>query len=350
MDKVDGVYRNGGGAPSDVEGHAGRTACTERMKRVEVSERELLAAISKVLSGTGSEVVVGVGDDAAVLAPGTGELVITTDVLVEGVHFRRGLTSARDLGFKAIVVNVSDVAAMAASPRAAVCALTLSDEVDAAWTMELFGGMREACDEYALWLVGGNLARGSEVSLAVTVTGEVSPGRALLRSGARPDDVLAVTGSLGAAAAGLRLAQLRKTWDADERAAMAHHFRPVARVGEAQVLASHGATAMIDTSDGLTLDLSRLCEASGTGAALEPSEVPVAPAATLEEALAGGEDYELLVTLPDRDAVAAAAADLRAGFGVSLTVIGRIIEEGLVAVDRDGVQRPLQPEGWDHFA
>ena len=149
------------------------------------------------------------GDDAAVVAPGSGELVLTTDALVEGSHFSRSTASARDIGYKAIVVNVSDIAAMAASPRFALCALTLSDAVDAAWVMELFGGMREACDEHALSLVGGNLARGPEVTVAVTVTGEVAPGRAVTRAGARPGDVLVVTGSLGAAAAGLRLSSGR---------------------------------------------------------------------------------------------------------------------------------------------
>lgn len=319
------------------------------MRRVDVTERELLAAIRKVLSGTGPEVVVGVGDDAAVLSPGSGQTVITTDVLVEDVHFRRGLTSARDLGYKAVVVSVSDVAAMAASPRAAVCALTLPGDVDAAWTMELFGGMREACDEYALWLVGGNLAAGAQVSVAVTATGEVAPGHALLRSGAEVGDVVAVTGRLGASAAGLRLSDLHGGWDEDQRAAIGRHLRPVARVGEAQVLERCGATAAIDISDGLGRDLSRLCEASGLGVELDVREIPVAPAATLEEALAGGEDYELLATLPDAGAIAAAARELHERFGVPLTSIGRITASGLVAPDDAGHDRALASMGWDHF-
>ncbi|MEP7060653.1 MAG: AIR synthase related protein, partial [Actinomycetota bacterium] len=109
---------------------------------MDIGEQELLTAIGKVLSGSGPEVLVGVGDDAAVVRGGDGDQVITTDAMVEGTHFDRGQTSARDLGYKAVVVNLSDIAAMGASPRTAVCALTLSDDVDAAWTMELFGGMR----------------------------------------------------------------------------------------------------------------------------------------------------------------------------------------------------------------
>ena len=317
---------------------------------MDISEDALLGAIRKVLSGPGPEVRVGVGDDAAVVAPGTGDLVLTTDALVEGTHFTLPTTTARDLGYKAIVVNLSDVAAMAASPRYALCALTLSPSVDAAWVMELFGGMREACDEYALWLVGGNLARGSEVTVGVTAVGEVAPGRASTRSGAHPGDVLVVTGDLGAAAAGVRLAaHPPRAPSAEERAASRRLARPVARVGEAGVLAAHAASAMIDVSDGLALDLSRLCEASGVGARLEVGAVPVAAAATVAEALGGGEDYEILATLPDAAAATAAADDLREAFGVELTTIGTITGSGLVALTPDGDESPLQPTGWDHF-
>jgi thiamine-monophosphate kinase len=157
-----------------------------------------------------------------------------------------------------------------------------------------------------------------------------------------------VTGSLGGAAAGLRLASQR-SWTDDERDALRRQVRPTPRVGEAGVLASHGATSMIDLSDGLALDLSRLCDASGAGAHVELARVPAHPAATPQEALAGGEDYELLATLPSVEAVADARAQLADAFGVPLAEIGGIIEEGLVATDPAGGERPLDPEGWDHF-
>jgi thiamine-monophosphate kinase len=318
---------------------------------VDISEQELQAAIGKVLSGAGPEVAVGVGDDAAVVEAGAGHLVITTDVLVEGSHFRRATTSARDLGYKAVVVNVSDIAAVAASPRYAVCALTLSDDVDAAWTMELFGGMREACDEYALWLVGGNLARGPEISVAITVTGEVARGRAVLRSEASPGERLVVTGGLGAAAAGLRVATDGRVSSDEDRALLRAYFRPVARVGEGGVLARHGATSMIDVSDGLALDLWRVCMASGVGARLLLDRIPIAPGATEDEAMGGGEDYELLATLPGNNGVAAAGEELRDTFGVALTDIGETTEApSIVAVANDTIERPLDPRGWDHFA
>jgi thiamine-monophosphate kinase len=315
-----------------------------------LTEDELLEAIRRVLSGAGPEVRVGVGDDAAVLATTGGELVITTDAMVEDVHFVRGPSGGRDLGYKAIVVNVSDIAAMGASPRAAVCALTLPPDVETGWVMELFGGMREACDEYALWLVGGDLSRGRDVSIAIAVTGEVAPGRAVLRSGARAGDRVVVTGELGGSAAGLRLTRLRTMPDARQLASVRRHLRPTARVGEGGVLARHGATAMIDISDGLALDLSRLARASGVGAWLSMDDVPVAAGATMDDALGGGEDYELLATVPDADVVEAARTELKGSFGVTLTDIGRMVEGvGITAIQNDGMERPLEPTGWDHF-
>jgi thiamine-monophosphate kinase len=318
---------------------------------MDLSEEELLEAIRRVLSGAGTEVRVGVGDDAAVLAPTGGELVITTDMLVEDVHFDTGTVGARDLGHKAIVVNVSDVAAMAGSPRAAVCALVLPPATEAAWVMELFGGMREACDEYALWLVGGDLSSGRDVSIAVTVTGEVAPGKAILRSGARPGDRVIVTGDLGGSAAGLRLMSVRTAPAAMQLALIRRHVRPTARVGEARVLARHGVTAMIDVSDGLAIDLSRLARASGVGARLAIDDVPVSEGATMDDALGGGEDYELLATITEAAAVEAARSELKEAFGVGLTEIGRIEEGagGLTAIHGDGRERRLEPTGWDHF-
>jgi thiamine-monophosphate kinase len=247
-------------------------------------------------------------------------------------------------------VNVSDIAAMGASPRAAVCALTLPTDVETGWVIELFGGMREACDEYALWLVGGDLSRGREVSIAITVTGEVAPGKAVLRSGAGTGHRLVVTGELGGSAAGLRLTHLRTRPDARQLELVRRHLRPTARVGEGGVLARHGATAMIDVSDGLALDLSRLARASGVGARLSVDDVPVAEGATIDEALGGGEDYELLATLPDDEAVEAARIELKEAFGVTLTDIGRIVEGAdVTAIRRDGTDVPLEPTGWDHF-
>jgi thiamine-monophosphate kinase len=324
------------------------------------TEDELLSVIRKVLSGEGPGVVVGPGDDAAVLESGRGLTVATTDMLVEDVHFDRSTISARDLGAKSIAVNVSDIAAMAASPRYALISLALASGTDPAWVIELYGGMRTACDEYALSLVGGDLNRSDRVTISVTVIGEVARGRAVLRSGARPGDRVVVTGALGAAAGGLALARAghpaaTTPWG---RVLLESQYRPVARVGEGATLAQAGATAMMDLSDGLALDLSRLCAESAVGVRLQVDAVPVAPAlfelAEVIEvdpralAISGGEDYELLATI-DPGAIEPARAKLDDRFGVMLTDIGEITESELIAVDGDGRESPLEPRGWDHF-
>ena len=331
---------------------------------MELSEDQLIEAIARVLSGEEPGVVVGIGDDAAIVRPGSGQAVLTTDLLVEGVHFERGTISARDLGAKAITVNVSDIAAMAASPRYALVSLAVPAGIEAAWVIELYGGMRDVCAEHALALVGGDTNRADLVVLSVTVVGEVAPGRALLRSGAGAGDAIVVTGSLGGAAGGLTLSLaadasslLSQPW---ARALLEAFERPVARVGEAQVLARAGATAMMDLSDGLAKDLSRLCLASGVGARVRTANVPVAPALAagadalgvdaLHLALSGGEDYELLATMP-MNALEAATEELRDGFGVALTQVGEIVEgAGMIAVGPGGEERVLEPAGWDHFA
>jgi thiamine-monophosphate kinase len=330
------------------------------------TEDDLLATLRRVLSGAHPGVALGIGDDAAVVETGDGQALLTADVLVEGVHFDRRLIGPRDLGAKSIVVNVSDVAAMGGSPRYAVASVVLPPDADPAWAVELEAGMRAACDEYALALVGGDLSGGGQGVVSVTVMGVVARGRFVTRSGARTGDRVVVTGSLGASAGGLALARadaaaargsLGKEWG---RVLVDAHVRPVARVGEGQTLAGAGATAMMDVSDGVALDLSRLCAASGVGARVELDRVPVAPelqelarllpVEPLTLALSGGEDYELLATLPpDRVAEASAALDER--FGVPLTDVGEVTDgPGLTALGADGSEAPLEPKGWDHLA
>ena len=201
--------------------------------------------------------------------------------------------------------------------------------------------------------------------MAVAVTGEVPKDAAVTRAGARPGDRIVVTGSLGAAAGGFQLSRapasemgsaLTSAWGRDLLAAQ---FRPVARVGEGQTLAQRGASAMMDISDGLSLDLSRLCRESGVAATIRLADIPVAGGLSelvdlvhiqpMDLALSGGEDYELLATLPP-SAVSQAQDQLRERFGTPLTDIGEIQEgEGLTAVATDGTYSPLAPKGWDHF-
>jgi thiamine-monophosphate kinase len=254
---------------------------------------------------------------------------------------------------------------MGGSPRYGLASVGVSPAVEAPWVMELYGGMREAADEYAMSLVGGDTSRAERMLVSVTVVGEVATNRAVTRGGARAGDRLVVTGSLGTAAGGLRLAReqpeevkeiLGTGW---ARSLLQALERPSARVGEGQALARAGATAMIDLSDGLALDLWRLCRESAVGATVRAEDIPVAhplrELAAIEDldpmelALHGGEDYELLATIPPA-AVERVEADIGERFGTALTDIGEITEGSLVLEGPDGRQRPLEPRGWDHFA
>jgi thiamine-monophosphate kinase len=234
-----------------------------------------------------------------------------------------------------------------------------------AWVVELYAGLRDAASEYAMTIVGGDTSRSDPILISVAVTGEVAEGLAVTRSGARPGDRVVVTGALGAAAGGLRLASAPKVDVAavssrSGRELLTAYARPQARVGEGQTLAREGSTAMIDVSDGLVVDLGHVCRESRVGASIVLADVPVAPALAelgtalgadpLELALGGGEDYELLATLPPR-AVPLTQQLLTDRFGTTLTDIGEIrTEEGMVAVEADGSERPLEAQGWDHFA
>jgi len=313
-----------------------------------MSEDELIEAISRSVAA-GEGVLLGIGDDAAMVEMGSGDLVLTTDMLVEGVHFDVAAISTADLGYKSIVVNVSDVAAVAGSPRYATVGLALPPATAASWVIDLYRGMTEACDEYGLSLVGGDLSRSEQMVISVTVAGEVPPGRALTRSGASVGDAIAVTGQLGAAAGGLKVTSKNALTDWG-RALLDAQCRPVARVGEAQVLAAVGVGAMMDISDGLSTDLHRLCAASGVGAIIDTSTLPICEELEhldvdpLDLALNGGEDYELLVSMTP-DLVDEASSKLRESFGVPFTVVGEITEPTEVMADG----RPLEAKGWDHF-
>ncbi len=254
---------------------------------------------------------VGVGDDAAVLRPTPGRrLVVTTDVLVEGRHFGSAFSEPEDWGWKAVAVNLSDLAAMGAAARWLLVALTVPDQVSLTLLQRLYAGIGEACEAFAVALVGGDTSGGPALLLAVTALGEAD--RAVTRAGARPGDRLVVSGPLGAAAAGLALLE-RDDQPARELLGRfpglaAAHRRPRPELATGMRLAHAGATAMIDLSDGLAGDALHLAEASGVGIELHDAAVPLAPgvaeAAALlgrdpaELALGGGEDYLLAAALP----------------------------------------------------
>jgi thiamine-monophosphate kinase len=329
------------------------------------TEDELTGALRTILSDKVPGLRVGPGDDAALVDFDSALEILTADLLVEGVHFTLETTSPRDLGYKSLTVNVSDVAAMGGRPRYGLVSLAIPERIDMPWVIELYGGLRDAAGRYGMAVVGGDLSRADETVISVAVTGEVAKNRAVTRSGARPGDRVVVTGSLGAAAAGLRLSEA----DRDEirealgtelgRSLLEAIARPVARVDEGETLAAAGAAAMIDLSDGLAKDLHRLCRESQVGARIDLMSVPVANGLkevenllgvdALELAMEGGEDYELLATLAP-EAIRGVASRIAERFGTSVTEIGEIVEgTGVTAVDVDRRERPLEPKGWDHF-
>jgi thiamine-monophosphate kinase len=234
-----------------------------------------------------------IGDDAAILDTSELESVLfSSDIIIEGIHFDRSISSTKDIGWKALAVNASDAAAMGASPwRCVVCvAGANSADLDV-----LYEGLLEATRTYGCPIVGGDVSDGDILVVSVALLATTKGNKAVMRSGAQRGDALFVTGPLGSSAAGLR-------------PCVEAHRRPKARVHEGIAAARSGATAMIDVSDGLGIDLHRLAWASGVGFALE--SVPVAQGATKDDALGGGEDFELLFTAPD-------AEDVRAAFRAS---------------------------------
>lgn len=295
---------------------------------------------------------IGPGDDAAIFASPEGSTVATTDALVENVHFRDGWLSAEELGLRALATNLSDLAAMGATPTRILLSLilpeTLSVDTAEALTMAVAA---EARNQGAI-LAGGNLSRGSELSVTITALGRLE-GPALLRSGASADELLVVTGNLGDAALAVHL------WESGEipGPALREKFaRPKPRLRAGQVLSRAGATAAIDISDGLMADLNHLCRASGVGAIVERESLPRSQAVEKKDqsgsdfAANGGEDYELLVTLPrslDRD-----LAKLAGQCGIGLSVIGRTTKDpdSIHLKDASGNPHKLGRHGFDHFA
>ncbi len=295
------------------------------------------------------DVALTVGDDCAAVPSGEGDLrVLTTDLLVEGEHFDRRWSTPRQIGIKALQVNISDVAAMGATPEFLLLNVALPKDIEAEFVLELYEAIRLGCDRHGITLLGGDTTRGPVLFISATLTGRTD--KAVYRSGARPGDLIAVTGDVGAAAAAI--VSYRSGQVPPERVRL-RHLEPQARTDIAATIASF-ATAMVDVSDGVASEVRHICSASGVGARVESALLPilddtraVASAAgfsALECGLSGGEDFELLFALPPER-----AEDLRQlvpGF----TVIGTFLplEQGLVLTDASGNEDPL-PAGYDHF-
>jgi thiamine-monophosphate kinase len=333
------------------------------------SELALLAEIRQRVARAASLVQkgglrLGIGDDCALLTPRAGEeLAVTTDLSIDGRHFRLNWHQPEAVGHRALARGLSDLAAMGARPVAAFLSLGLPRSLNEsagrrpAWVQRFLDGFLALAEVHNTPLAGGDLAESTVAVADIILVGAVPRGRALLRSGARPGDLLYVTGALGGAAAGLaRLAELASPAGPNPpriptrlETLLAPHLYPQPRIVQGLWLQRHRlASAALDLSDGLSSDLAHLCEESGVAAEVDAAALPIHPAATLAQALHGGDDYELLFTTPP------AARLPRAIAGVPVTRIGRILKAragkpAMVLVSPQGTQ-PLVAHGWEHFS
>jgi thiamine-monophosphate kinase len=332
------------------------------MGQPEFTEHSLIDSIKRRLPPPPAWVRVRVGDDAAVVEAERGTLeVLTTDTLVEGVHFDFSFSSPADVGAKAVAVNLSDLAAMGAAPRAALVSLSVPGRMTRDALEAMVDALVASATKHCLTIVGGNVTSSpGPLVVTITATGSVRPRRALLRSAARPGDAIYVSAAIGAAAAGLgMLREGRSPAGEDDVQCIGRYRAPVARVRLGLLLGrTRAATACIDLSDGLAVGARQLAEASGVGVLLEAEAIPVHPAARryfsergldpVAAALAGGDDYELLFTSAPRRRGPLAAA-VRRSPGLAVTRIGVITKEPDVRLRRNGRDEPL-PEGFQHFA
>ncbi len=310
-----------------------------------MKEFEVIDRISGLLPPAPPEVVVPVGDDCAVLRFGQTNWVAASDMLVSGYHFKEWATP-EDVGYKAVAANVSDVAAMGGSPRFVLVSGAAPDPETA---LRLFEGVMEACEEFGVYPIGGDTTRAGTLTVDVAILGELS-SPPVLRSGAKAGDLLAVTGELGASAAGLLVLEDGGTgWER----LVQRHLRPEPRVEAGLVAAGLGVGAMMDLSDGLASDVRRVCRRSGVGCRVDLDLLPVADdtrgfVSSLgrdpgELAATGGEDYELLISAP-----AAVLDALARSVGVPVTVIGEVTDGDDVVFHR-GDEPVGDLSGWDHF-
>jgi thiamine-monophosphate kinase len=339
-----------------------------RIRRCALKQRNTRRGFNSSLIPHPSSLLLGIGDDAAIIRQSAGrETIITADLLVEDVDFRLDATPPRLLGHKALAVSLSDIATMGARPRWALLSLGVPRDIwRSRFLDQFYEGFFALADYYGVTLIGGDVSRTPDrLVIDSIIMGEARRGRTVLRSGARPGDHIFVTGTLGGAAAGLRLmlggarltkrASRRREPQAIEQLLL-RHLRPQPRVEWGATLGEERlTTAMIDISDGLSSDLAHLCRESGVGAVIEASRLPVDPALAqvshqdldpLSLTLHGGEDFELLFTVRPRTL---ARLPTQVG-GISITYIGDVTHEtGRIRLAHQGRARVLKPAGYTHF-
>lgn len=342
----------------------------EQPKRTDVNtlgEFGLIEHLTKRFPLLNGSSEVGVGDDAAVIDNGKFKTVVSTDMLVEGIHFDLMYTPLKHLGYKSVVVNLSDIYAMNAQPKQITVSIALSNRFSVEALEELYEGIYAACEHYGVDLIGGDTTSSNKgLVISVTAIGQGEADKLAYRSGAKPGDLICITGNVGAAYLGLQLLEREKQIYLsspgvspdleDEAYCVGRQLKPEARKDIIDLIAKTQLvpTAMIDVSDGVASELFHICKASGVGAFLEESGVPIHPDAQLLAlkfkldpitcALSGGEDYELLFTINPKDID-------KVKYLPDIYIAGEITtaEEGVKLHTKGGNIHPLQAQGWTHF-
>lgn len=325
------------------------------MKVWELGEFGLIDVIARTVGKPSrEELVLGIGDDTAAWRTGKSVQLATTDILIQDVHFNLEIVTWRDLGWKALAVNISDIAAMGGTPGYALVSLGLPPDTEVDSVAELYRGIKDIAKKFDIDIVGGNISRAPVVIIDVSLIGKASQ-TLLTRSAAKPGDLIAVTGYLGTSAAGCRMLKSSLKLDKNTTALLRKaHLHPNPRVAEGQILAKNGVKAAIDISDGLISDLTHICEASKVGARVRIDRLPVHPKVkaafkdkAMSMALSGGEDYELLFTA--KNSVIDKVKNI---MSTPVTVVGEIIKEhsGKITLwDEQGKAVSRGERGWDHF-
>jgi thiamine-monophosphate kinase len=314
-----------------------------------VKERSLIRQIRRMaLASVNSAIKMGIGDDCAILRVKPGfELLVTTDLCIENVHFRRAWHPATAVGHRCLTRGLSDIAAMGGEPLACFLSLGLPADLPQAWANGFLRGLLALARRHKVQLAGGDVSSAPQITADIVVTGQVPSGTAILRSGAKPGDRIYVSGALGGSAGTLKKLLSGK---AIKPTKSSPHFYPTPRLEVGDWLRkSHLATAMIDISDGTSVDLRHICDESGVAAILISNKVPIAKSADLELALHGGEDYELLFTSPKSAKIPSRIA------GVAITYVGEIrnrrdYSSAIQILGDNGKVLPLPQRGWEHFA
>lgn len=331
----------------------------ELIDRLESSVRHRNSLQMEMLRGSGIKVELGIGDDAAAWTYPESVVVGTSDAMVEDVHFIAGKMPWRELGWKALASNLSDVGAMGCSPTFALVTLGLRGDLPVAGLIDMYNGMMDVLELTGGTLIGGDVVRSNTFFVSVSLEGFAEAGANVLRRNeARAGDAVAVTGRLGSSAGGLRLVLEDGLADGLDPATRCHlstaHNRPMPRVAEGLTLRRLGVRCAMDVSDGLTADLSKVCVASGLRARIEAGKLPADshlkaafPSDWLQLALGGGEDYELLFC-----AAESTMDKVIDELGSSVSVIGRMVDDepGVTVVADDGTEVVVGSAGWDHFS